>query len=154
MWEETFRSHKDSKPKGPEAISLDIAFPAADHVYGLPQHASDFSLKATAGTTRASSASWTCIIAGVRQCAARSAQYSLLCYRPCICSPASCTICCRQEGKCWPLATDTHSVVCISTPWLAAPQETIYLQSLSDSSTWTSSSMRPALLSACMAQSR
>lgn len=49
MWEETFKSHKDSKPKGPEAISLDIAFPSAEHVYGLPQHASDFALKATAG---------------------------------------------------------------------------------------------------------
>lgn len=33
-WEETFLEHHDSKPKGPEAISLDISFP------GVQLHAS------------------------------------------------------------------------------------------------------------------
>ena len=49
MWEETFKSHTDSKPKGPEAISLDLGFPGAQHVYGLPQHASTLSLVSTTG---------------------------------------------------------------------------------------------------------
>mmetsp|Transcript_37728 Transcript_37728/g.84060 ORF Transcript_37728/g.84060 Transcript_37728/m.84060 type:complete len:895 (-) Transcript_37728:499-3183(-) len=46
-WEETFLQHQDSKPKGPEAISLDIFFPGADHVYGIPERATNFSLPAT-----------------------------------------------------------------------------------------------------------
>ena len=49
-WDETFKSHADSKPKGPEAISLDLSFPGASHVYGLPEHATSLSLDATAGT--------------------------------------------------------------------------------------------------------
>ena len=49
-WEETFNGHKDSKPKGPQAISVDISFPDALHVYGIPQHATSLSLKPTVGT--------------------------------------------------------------------------------------------------------
>ncbi|KAJ9510644.1 hypothetical protein QJQ45_027546, partial [Haematococcus lacustris] len=48
-WEETFLSHTDSKPKGPEALSLDIGFPGADHVYGLPERATSLALKPTTG---------------------------------------------------------------------------------------------------------
>ncbi|KAF5834710.1 glycosyl hydrolases family 31-domain-containing protein [Dunaliella salina] len=47
-WEETFLSHRDSKPYGPEAISLDISFPGFDHVYGIPEHAASHALKTTA----------------------------------------------------------------------------------------------------------
>eukprot|EP00208_Stichococcus_sp_RCC1054_P007303 CAMPEP_0206145352 /NCGR_PEP_ID=MMETSP1473-20131121/27104_1 /ASSEMBLY_ACC=CAM_ASM_001109 /TAXON_ID=1461547 /ORGANISM="Stichococcus sp, Strain RCC1054" /LENGTH=887 /DNA_ID=CAMNT_0053541521 /DNA_START=68 /DNA_END=2731 /DNA_ORIENTATION=- len=48
-WEETFKSHADSKPKGPEAISFDLSFPGTSHVYGLPEHATGLSLKPTTG---------------------------------------------------------------------------------------------------------
>ncbi|KAI5480797.1 glycoside hydrolase family 31 protein [Pseudohyphozyma bogoriensis] len=49
MWEETFGGKTDSKPKGPESLSLDITFPGYSHVYGIPQHASSLSLKQTRG---------------------------------------------------------------------------------------------------------
>ncbi|CEQ39441.1 SPOSA6832_00983 [Sporobolomyces salmonicolor] len=49
MWEETFNGKRDSKPKGPESLSLDITFPGYEHVYGIPQHASSLSLKQTRG---------------------------------------------------------------------------------------------------------
>ncbi|KAH7883316.1 glycoside hydrolase family 31 protein [Phlebopus sp. FC_14] len=48
-WEETWSSWTDSKPKGPESLSVDITFSNAPHVYGIPQHASPFSLPATTG---------------------------------------------------------------------------------------------------------
>ena len=48
-WEETFKSHSDSKPRGPEAISLDLSLPGFEHVYGLPQHADSFDLRSTQG---------------------------------------------------------------------------------------------------------
>ena len=46
-WEETFKSHIDSKPRGPEAISFDLSFPGFSHVYGIPEHATSLSLKPT-----------------------------------------------------------------------------------------------------------
>ncbi|KAM0750382.1 hypothetical protein T439DRAFT_326351 [Meredithblackwellia eburnea MCA 4105] len=49
MWEESFGGKTDSKPKGPESLSLDITFPGYEHVYGIPQHASSLSLKQTRG---------------------------------------------------------------------------------------------------------
>ena len=49
MWEETFKSHKDSKPRGPESIGLDTNFIGYSHVYGIPEHADDFHLKSTEG---------------------------------------------------------------------------------------------------------
>lgn len=52
-WEETFKSHADSKPKGPEAISFDLSFPGTSHVYGLPEHATGLSLKPTTGAVTA-----------------------------------------------------------------------------------------------------
>ncbi|GBE80864.1 Glucosidase 2 subunit alpha [Sparassis crispa] len=48
-WEETFSSWTDSKPKGPESLSLDISFPNHGHVYGIPQHATSLSLPTTSG---------------------------------------------------------------------------------------------------------
>ncbi|KAG0145571.1 hypothetical protein CROQUDRAFT_93686 [Cronartium quercuum f. sp. fusiforme G11] len=50
MWEENFGGRTDSKPKGPESLSLDITFPGYEHVYGIPEHASPLSLKPTRGT--------------------------------------------------------------------------------------------------------
>ena len=46
-WEETFKGHVDSKPRGPEAISFDLEFPDTQHVYGLPEHATSLSLNPT-----------------------------------------------------------------------------------------------------------
>lgn len=48
-WQESFKSHTDSKPNGPEAISFDLSFPQVQHVYGLPEHATSFALKPTIG---------------------------------------------------------------------------------------------------------
>ncbi|KAG0258249.1 hypothetical protein BG011_003404 [Mortierella polycephala] len=50
MWEEKFKEYTDSKPRGPESFGMDITFSGIDHVYGIPQHASSLSLKATKGT--------------------------------------------------------------------------------------------------------
>jgi alpha 1,3-glucosidase len=47
MWEETFKTHTDSKPNGPESIGMDISFHDFEHVYGIPMHADKFSLKST-----------------------------------------------------------------------------------------------------------
>ncbi|KAK5084362.1 glucosidase II [Lithohypha guttulata] len=48
-WEETFGGNTDTKPRGPESISMDISFPGFSHVYGLPEHAGPLSLKQTRG---------------------------------------------------------------------------------------------------------
>lgn len=49
-WEENFKSHHDSKPYGPEAVALDFSFPAAEILFGIPEHADSFVLKSTSGT--------------------------------------------------------------------------------------------------------
>ncbi|KAH8380931.1 hypothetical protein KR200_000793 [Drosophila serrata] len=49
-WEENFKSHHDSKPYGPEAVALDFTFPAAEILFGIPEHADSFVLKSTSGT--------------------------------------------------------------------------------------------------------
>ncbi|XP_060520046.1 neutral alpha-glucosidase AB [Cylas formicarius] len=46
-WEENFKSHHDSKPKGPSAIGLDFTFPGAKRVYGLPEHGDKMALRTT-----------------------------------------------------------------------------------------------------------
>jgi alpha 1,3-glucosidase len=46
-WDESFGGSTDTKPKGPEAVGLDISFPGYEHVYGIPEHASSLSLKET-----------------------------------------------------------------------------------------------------------
>ncbi|KAG6828839.1 hypothetical protein H0H92_006598 [Tricholoma furcatifolium] len=48
-WEEKFSSWTDSKPKGPESLSLDINFPSHGTIYGIPQHATRLALPTTAG---------------------------------------------------------------------------------------------------------
>nr|XP_006822261.1 PREDICTED: neutral alpha-glucosidase AB-like [Saccoglossus kowalevskii] len=50
LWEEKFKTHHDSKPNGPESISLDFSFVGFDHVYGIPEHADTFALKTTTDT--------------------------------------------------------------------------------------------------------
>ncbi|KAM6953642.1 neutral alpha-glucosidase AB [Aplochiton taeniatus] len=49
MWEETFKSHTDTKPNGPSSISLDFSLPGVEHVYGIPEHADNLKLKTTDG---------------------------------------------------------------------------------------------------------
>jgi hypothetical protein len=49
MWEETFSSHTDSKPRGPMSVGMDISFPKSQHLYGIPEHASSTELKSTQG---------------------------------------------------------------------------------------------------------
>jgi mannosyl-oligosaccharide alpha-1,3-glucosidase len=46
-WEESFGGNTDSKPRGPEAVALDISFPGYEHVFGIPEHATGLSLKTT-----------------------------------------------------------------------------------------------------------
>ncbi|XP_050734554.1 neutral alpha-glucosidase AB-like [Eriocheir sinensis] len=50
LWEETFKSHTDSKPHGPSSVGMDISFVNSNHVYGIPEHADSFSLKETTST--------------------------------------------------------------------------------------------------------
>lgn len=47
LWEETWAGVRDSKPKGPEGLALDMSFPGYDTLYGLPEHASTLSLRST-----------------------------------------------------------------------------------------------------------
>ncbi|KAA0709548.1 Neutral alpha-glucosidase AB [Triplophysa tibetana] len=49
LWEETFKSHTDTKPNGPTSISLDFSLPGVEHVYGIPEHADSLKLKTTDG---------------------------------------------------------------------------------------------------------
>jgi len=51
LWEETWKTHADSKPNGPQSIGIDVSFPGVEHVYGIPEHASTLSLKQTKGET-------------------------------------------------------------------------------------------------------
>jgi mannosyl-oligosaccharide alpha-1,3-glucosidase len=46
-WEESFGGAQDTKPRGPESVGMDIAFPGYDFVYGIPEHASSMALKQT-----------------------------------------------------------------------------------------------------------
>ncbi|KAF8589491.1 glycoside hydrolase family 31 protein [Ramaria rubella] len=49
-WSEQFKTWTDSKPKGPESLSLDVLFPHHGHVYGIPQHATRLALPTTTGS--------------------------------------------------------------------------------------------------------
>lgn len=46
-WEETFKTHSDSKPYGPTSVGLDFSLPGMEHVYGIPEHADSLRLKVT-----------------------------------------------------------------------------------------------------------
>ncbi|QIX02522.1 hypothetical protein AMS68_008039 [Peltaster fructicola] len=48
-WDESFGGNTDTKPRGPEAVALDITFPGYEHVYGIAEHAGPLSLKETRG---------------------------------------------------------------------------------------------------------
>ncbi|CAK5281912.1 unnamed protein product [Mycena citricolor] len=48
-WTEQWSSWTDTKPKGPESLSLDISFPRHGVLYGIPQHATNLALPTTAG---------------------------------------------------------------------------------------------------------
>ncbi|XP_078489948.1 neutral alpha-glucosidase AB-like isoform X1 [Ciona intestinalis] len=50
MWDETFKTHRDSKPRGPESIGLDTSFVNFNHVYGIPEHADKLALSSTIGS--------------------------------------------------------------------------------------------------------
>ncbi|CAF2878516.1 unnamed protein product, partial [Rotaria sp. Silwood2] len=50
MWEESFKTHHDSKPNGPSSIGVDINFLNFENVYGIPEHADAFSLRSTHDT--------------------------------------------------------------------------------------------------------
>jgi mannosyl-oligosaccharide alpha-1,3-glucosidase len=49
FWEESFGGHRDSKPHGPASVGVDISFPGARNLYGLPEHASSMALQTTIG---------------------------------------------------------------------------------------------------------
>lgn len=46
-WEESFKQWTDSKPRGPQAVTFDLAFPGFNHLYGIPEHAMASALKPT-----------------------------------------------------------------------------------------------------------
>ncbi|KAL7537615.1 hypothetical protein ACHAXR_007963, partial [Thalassiosira sp. AJA248-18] len=49
MWDERFGDHHDSKPYGPMSVGMELTFPASNHLFGLPEHASSTQLKTTVG---------------------------------------------------------------------------------------------------------
>ncbi|KAM4617591.1 neutral alpha-glucosidase AB [Discoglossus pictus] len=50
MWDETFKTHADSKPNGPSSVGLDFSLPGFEHVYGIPEHADNLRLRTTEST--------------------------------------------------------------------------------------------------------
>ena len=46
-WEETYKSHRDSRPNGPTALGMDFSFSNFEHIFGLPEHADSFDLDDT-----------------------------------------------------------------------------------------------------------
>ena len=49
LWEESFGSHRDSKPYGPASVGMDVVFEGSSHVYGLAEHAAPLNLPSTSG---------------------------------------------------------------------------------------------------------
>ena len=49
LWEESFGSHRDSKPYGPSSVGMDITFEGSSHIYGLAEHAAPLNLPSTVG---------------------------------------------------------------------------------------------------------
>ena len=47
---EMFGGSTDSKPNGAMSVGVDVTFPNAKHVYGIPEHATQMSLKSTDGS--------------------------------------------------------------------------------------------------------
>jgi len=48
-WEESFGSHRDSKPYGPSSVGMDVSFARTHHVYGLAEHTGPLNLASTTG---------------------------------------------------------------------------------------------------------
>jgi alpha-glucosidase (family GH31 glycosyl hydrolase) len=46
-WSESFGGATDNKRNGPTSVGADVRFATATHVYGIPEHATSFSLKPT-----------------------------------------------------------------------------------------------------------
>ncbi|WFD34956.1 glucan 1,3-alpha-glucosidase [Malassezia cuniculi] len=46
-WSESWGGKEDTKPKGPEAVGIDVSFPGYETLYGLPEHASPLALRTT-----------------------------------------------------------------------------------------------------------
>ena len=46
-WSESFKTHHDSKPRGPESISWDLELSYFQFAYGIPEHAGSHALKPT-----------------------------------------------------------------------------------------------------------
>lgn len=57
-WEETFNGHVDSKPRGPNAIGFDVLLHDTQHVFGLPERATQFSLAPTIGEAARGVSEW------------------------------------------------------------------------------------------------
>lgn len=49
LWEDRFKSHVETKPKGPASVGIDFTFVGSKYVYGIPEHATSFALKPTRG---------------------------------------------------------------------------------------------------------
>ena len=45
-----FWRSRDSQPLGPKPVGMDFSFPFAQHVYGIPEHATSLSLPTTSGS--------------------------------------------------------------------------------------------------------
>ena len=82
-WGENYKTHHDSKPKGPTAISLDLQFPGFSHLYGLPERATSLALKPTRGPDGPLSGACGC---GWRLCGDASASERINVIVPCTCS--------------------------------------------------------------------
>eukprot|EP01135_Chromosphaera_perkinsii_P009199 Nk52_evm34s1671 gene=Nk52_evmTU34s1671 len=54
MGEEQFKHFRDSKPKGPTSVGIDVEFVGAKNVYGIPEHAVRFDLPHTKGSKASS----------------------------------------------------------------------------------------------------
>jgi len=48
-WVETWKGHADARPRGPQAVAFDLAFPGGATLYGLPERAAPAALRPTAG---------------------------------------------------------------------------------------------------------
>jgi len=49
LWEESFGSHRDSKPFGPASVGMDMRFGGTQHLFGLAEHTAPFNLPSTSG---------------------------------------------------------------------------------------------------------
>ena len=48
---DNFGGHRDSMPLGARSVGLDISFPYAQHIYGIPEHATSLALPTTVSSS-------------------------------------------------------------------------------------------------------